>query len=177
MDAGMLILGVDPGSLRTGYGAIWSDGRAHRLVECGVIAPPPRQDLPDRLRLIADGLRQALLRLKPEALAVEDLFHAANVRTALVLGHVRGVVLLAGAEAGIPIHAYTPATVKAQVTGYGRAEKTQVALMVAHHLAGLPQQRTSDATDALAVALCHAHQLLAPVPPEALVRAARGQRP
>ena len=172
----MLILGVDPGSLRTGYGAIWSDGRAHRLLECGVIAPSSRLALPARLLLIAEGLRQTLSRLQPQALAVEDLFHAVNVRTALVLGHVRGTVLLVGAEAGIPIYAYPPATVKAQVTGYGRAEKTQVALMVAHHLAGLPPGQASDATDALAVALCHAHQLLAPVPVDPPLRA-RGQRP
>ena len=172
----MLILGVDPGSIRTGYGAIWSDGRAHRLLECGVIAPSPRLALPARLQLIAEGLRQALSRLQPQALAVEDLFHAANVRTALVLGHVRGVVLLAGAEAGIPIYAYPPATVKAQVTGYGRAEKTQVALMVGHHLAGLHPGQASDATDALAVALCHAHQLLAPVPLDPPL-GARGRRP
>jgi crossover junction endodeoxyribonuclease RuvC len=174
MDAGMLILGVDPGSLRTGYGAIWSDGRTHRLIECGVLTSSSRLDLPARLQLIAKGLRQTLMRLQPQALAVEDVFHAANVRSALVLGHVRGVVLLAGAEAGIPIHAYSPATVKAQVTGYGRAEKSQVALMVARHLVELREPQTSDATDALAVALCHAHQLLAPA---AVALRARGQRP
>jgi crossover junction endodeoxyribonuclease RuvC len=174
MDAGMLILGVDPGSLRTGYGAIRSDGRAHRLMESGVLAPSSRLPLAERLQHIADGLRQVLARLHPEALAVEDLFHAVNARSALVLGHVRGVVLLAGAEAGIPIYAYPPATVKAQVTGYGRAEKAQVALMVAHILGG-PAAEASDATDALAVALCHAHHLLAPVglPPVG----ARGPRP
>jgi crossover junction endodeoxyribonuclease RuvC len=164
MDARMLILGVDPGSWRTGYGAIDSDGRLHRLVEAGVLAPPARLALAERLRLIAEGLREVVRRLRPEALAVEDLFHAANARSALVLGHVRGVVLLTGAEAGLPIHAYPPATVKAQLTGYGRAEKAQVALMVAHHLgAAPPRTRASDAADALAVALCHAHQLLASV--------------
>jgi crossover junction endodeoxyribonuclease RuvC len=176
MDAGtMLILGIDPGSLRTGYGAIWSDGRTHRLVECGVLSASSRLDLPARLQHIAEGLRQTLERLRPQALAVEDLFHAANVRSALVLGHVRGVVLLAGAQAGIPIHAYAPATVKAQVTGHGRAEKAQVAFMVARHLAGLAAGQAADATDALAVALCHAHQLLAPVPKDSPLRA-RGPR-
>jgi crossover junction endodeoxyribonuclease RuvC len=163
MDAGMLILGVDPGSLRTGYGAIDSDGRRHRLVEAGVLAPPARAALADRLHLIAEGLRQILGRLHPDALAVEDLFHAANARSALVLGHVRGVVLLTGAEAGLPIHAYAPATVKAQITGHGRAEKAQVALMVAHHLGTGAALPAGDSSDALAVALCHAHQLLAPV--------------
>jgi crossover junction endodeoxyribonuclease RuvC len=176
MDAGMIILGVDPGSVRTGYGAIRSDGRAHRLVDCGILAPSPRLPLAERLQHIADGMRQVFGRLQPDALAVEDLFHAVNVRTALVLGHVRGVVLLAGAEAGIPIFAYPPATVKSQVTGYGRAEKTQVALMVAHLLGSARPEGASDATDALAVALCHAHRLLAPVslvPP----LGARGPRP
>jgi crossover junction endodeoxyribonuclease RuvC len=176
MDAGMLILGVDPGSVRTGYGAIWSDGRAHRLLEAGVLAPSSRLPLPERLQRIAEGLRQTLARLQPQALAVEDPFHAVSVRALLVLGHVRGVVLLAGAEAGIPIHTYAPATVKAQVTGYGRAEKAQVALMVAHLLGGPAVAEAGDAADALAVALCHAHHLLVPVPdPPPL--GARGSRP
>jgi crossover junction endodeoxyribonuclease RuvC len=175
MDAGMLILGVDPGSLRTGYGAIDSDGRRHRLVEAGVLAPPAQAALPERLRLIADGLRQLVGRLRPEVLAVEDLFHAVNARSALVLGHVRGVILLTGAEAGLPIHAYPPATVKAQLTGHGRAEKAQVALMVAHHLGTGVTAHAGDSADALAVALCHAHQLLVPVLLAA--RGARGPRP
>ena len=155
----MIILGVDPGSLRTGYGAIASDGRRHRLLEKGVLAPPPTAALSDRLRLIHDGLVEVIARLQPEALAVEDVFHAVNSRSALVLGHVRGVVLLAGAEAGLPIQAYPPATVKVQVTGYGRAQKAQVALMV-ERLLGLPGGgEAGDAADALAVALCGAHHI------------------
>ena len=155
----MIILGVDPGSLRTGYGAIASDGRRHRLIEKGVLAPPPAAPLPDRLRLIHDGLTALIARLQPEALAVEDVFHAVNSRSALVLGHVRGVVLLAGAEAGLPIQAFPPATVKVQVTGYGRAQKAQVTLMV-ERLLGLPGDgEAGDAADALAVALCGAHHV------------------
>src|SRR5439155_21080283 len=92
----MVILGVDPGSLRTGYGAIDTDGRRHRLIEKGFIAPPSRGSLPERLRLIHAGVGELIVRLRPEVLAVEDVFHAVNTRTALVLGHVRGVVLLAG---------------------------------------------------------------------------------
>jgi crossover junction endodeoxyribonuclease RuvC len=147
----MIVLGVDPGSVRTGWGAIETDGRRHRLLDKGVIAPPPRWPLPSRLRAIHDGLAELLERLRPDVLAVEDAFHSVNTRTALVLGHVRGVILLAGAEAGLPIEAFAPATVKAQVTGFGRADKAQVAFMV---LSG--KGEGGDAADALAVALCHA---------------------
>ena len=152
----MILLGVDPGSARTGWGAIDSDGRRHRLIEAGVLAPPPRLPLHDKLRFLHEGLAAAIARHAPCALAVEDVFHATNTRTALVLGHVRGVVLLAGAAAGLLVSAFPPATVKVQVTGFGRAEKSQVALMVSRILA-LEEQPAGDATDALAVALCHAH--------------------
>ena len=152
----MIILGVDPGSLRTGFGAIETDGRRHRLLEMGTLAPSPRLELPIRLRAIHAGLTQVIARCRPDVLAVEDVFHAVNARSALVLGHVRGVVLLAGADAGLPVSAFPPATVKVQVTGFGRAEKSQVALMVSRILA-LEEQTAGDATDALAVALCHAH--------------------
>lgn len=156
----MIILGVDPGSIRTGYGIIDSDGRRHRLLDKGVLKPPPRASLPERLRHIHDGLAELIVRHNPDVLAVEDVFHAANTRTALVLGHVRGVVLLAGAQAGLDIRALPPATVKEQVTGYGLADKTQVAFMVARHL-GLPGEgEAGDAADALAVALCEAQRSL-----------------
>ncbi len=158
----MIILGVDPGSLRTGYGAIATDGHRHRLVEDGVLAPPQSAALHEKLRFLHAGITAVITRLRPDALAVEDIFHAANTRSALVLGHVRGVVLLAGAEAGVPVHAFAPATVKQQVTGYGRAQKSQVALMVCRIL-GLPGDGVAgDATDALAVALCGAHQVALP---------------
>jgi crossover junction endodeoxyribonuclease RuvC len=153
----MVILGVDPGSVRTGYGAIDTDGRRHRLVERGFIAPPPRLSLHERLRHIHEGIATLIARLHPDALAVEDVFHAVNTRTALVLGHVRGVVLLAGAEAGLTVHEFAPATVKQQVTGFGRAEKGQVAFMVARMLDLPGDGEPGDAADALAVALCHAH--------------------
>jgi len=152
----MIVLGVDPGSLRTGWGAIDTDGRRHHLLEMGVIAPAARLPLPDRLRAIHEGITGLVQRFHPDVLAVEDTFHSVNTKTALVLGHVRGVVLLAGAQAGLPIEAFAPATVKAQVTGFGRADKAQVAYMVTRILA-LPQDAPAgDAADALAVALCHA---------------------
>jgi crossover junction endodeoxyribonuclease RuvC len=150
----MIVLGVDPGSVRTGFGAVETDGRRHRLVEAGILSPGPRLSLPEKLRHIHAGVARLIERLRPDALAVEDVFHAANTRTALVLGHVRGVVLLAGAQAGLPVLEYPPATVKLQVTGSGRAEKSQVAFMVTRIL-DLPQEAPpGDATDALAVALC-----------------------
>lgn len=168
----MIILGVDPGSIRTGYGAIESDGRQHHLLEMGVLVPPAIA-LPERLRFIHEGLGAILTRLRPQAMAVEDLFHAVNVRSALVLGHVRGVILLAGAEAGIPVHAFSPATVKAQITGFGRAEKRQVALMVSRLLALPGEIAAGDSTDALAVALCRAQ--MGPME-EALAAAGAGRR-
>lgn len=161
----MIILGADPGSLRTGYGAIDSDGWRHRVVAQGVIAPPPRAALPEKLRLIHAQLADLIERLGAEALAVEGIFHAANARSALVLGHVRGVVLLAGAQAGLLISEFPPATVKSAVTGNGRAEKSQVAFMVTRLLALGAAQKPGDATDALAVALCHAHHLQRPGAP------------
>jgi len=150
----MLVLGVDPGSQRTGYGLVETDGRRHRMAECGALAPGGRLPLPDRLRHIHRGLADLIARARPDALAIEDCFHSANTRTALVLGHVRGVVLLAGAEAGLPVHEFPPATVKLQVTGSGRAEKMQVAYMVTRLLSLPAEAEAGDATDALAVALC-----------------------
>jgi crossover junction endodeoxyribonuclease RuvC len=154
----MIVLGVDPGSLRTGYGAVESDGRRHRLIEMGALTPGQRLALPDKLRHIHEGVMALIERLRPDVIAVEDVFHAANTRTALVLGHVRGVVLLAGSRAGLPVHEYPPATVKQQVTGFGRAEKGQVAFMVTRLLELEAEAEPGDATDALAVALCFACQ-------------------
>ncbi len=153
----MIILGVDPGSLRTGYGVIETDGRRHALIEKGVLAPAAKLGLPERLHFIHCGISAVIARISPDALAVEDLFHSVNTRSALVLGHVRGAVLLAGAAAGVPVTAFAPATVKVQVTGFGRAEKAQVAMMVSRLLGLEGDGEAGDACDALAVALCHAH--------------------
>jgi crossover junction endodeoxyribonuclease RuvC len=153
----MVILGVDPGSVRTGYGVIEVRHREYRLIEAGVVRVPPKAELSERLSAIHRGVSAIITRVVPDLLAVEDVFHAVNARTALILGHVRGVVLLAGAQAGLAVMAYAPATVKNEVTGNGRADKAQVAFMV-NRLLKLPVTRKAgDATDALAVALCHAH--------------------
>jgi len=153
-----VILGIDPGSRRTGYGAIALANGHWQLLDRGVVAPPASLPLEQKLHEIHAYVLALLDRLQPDVLAVEDVFHAANTRTALVLGHVRGVVLLAGAEAGLPVCAYPPATVKLEVTGSGRAEKSQVAYMVARQLALKERGEAGDAADALAVALCHAHR-------------------
>lgn len=150
----MTILGVDPGSVRTGWGVIETEGRAPRLLAKGVLVPGRRLPLPARLRLVHDGIAEVIARHQPTLLAVEDAFHSANTRTALVLGHVRGVVLLAGAEAGVAIAEFPPATVKLQTAGFGGADKAQVAFMVARHLHLPGEGEAGDAADALAVALC-----------------------
>jgi crossover junction endodeoxyribonuclease RuvC len=153
----LIILGVDPGSVRTGYGLIESNGRRHRLIETGVLVPPRRAELPARLHFVRSGLTAIIDRTRPDILAVEDLFHAVNTRSAIVLAHVRGVIVEAGAAAGLTVHAFAPATVKVQVTGFGQAEKAQVALMVTRLLELTAEAPAGDATDALAVAICGAH--------------------
>jgi crossover junction endodeoxyribonuclease RuvC len=152
------VLGVDCGSERTGYGVIDSDGSAHQLITAGVIRTRTSESFESRLVEIARGLRDVIQRYSPAAAAVEQVFYAANVRTALKLAHVRGVALLAIAEAGLQLGEYSPLEVKTSVVGYGRAGKPQVKLMVAS-LLGLDFAIDSeDACDALAVAICHATQ-------------------
>ena len=151
----MRICGIDPGSERTGYGCIETDGRRYRLVTAGTIAAPPRLPFPDRLAVIHDGLVRLFRRHRPEWVAVEDLFFARNVRSALKLGHARGVVLLAACRAGLPISEYTPTEIKRSVVGYGRAEKPQVQQMVKLLLSLDALPSPHDVADALAVAICH----------------------
>jgi crossover junction endodeoxyribonuclease RuvC len=153
------VFGIDPGSVRTGYGCVDTDGSRHRLVTCGVLATPARAALPDKLRVIHDGLLKLIRAAAPDCVAIENLFHARNVRSALVLGHARGVAMLAAVEAGVPISEYTPAEIKLAVVGYGRAEKAQLQHMV-QVLAGFDARvARHDAADALAVAICHAHSM------------------
>jgi crossover junction endodeoxyribonuclease RuvC len=150
------VLGIDCGSERTGYGVIESDGLDHRLLIAGVILTSPKTPFERRLAEISSGLRALIRRHEPDSAAVEEVFHAANVKTALKLAHVRGIALLAIADAGVAFAEYSPLEVKMSVVGYGRAEKCQVQLMV-QSLLGLPQIiESEDASDALAVAICHA---------------------
>jgi crossover junction endodeoxyribonuclease RuvC len=151
------IFGIDPGSERTGYGCVETDGRRHHLVACGAITSPAGDPFPLRLARIHRELTALLLTCRPECVAIENLFHANNARSALKLGHARGVAMLAAIQAGCEVVEYTPAEVKRAVVGYGRAEKQQVQQMITL-LLGLDQPPTPfDASDALAVAICHLH--------------------
>jgi crossover junction endodeoxyribonuclease RuvC len=156
------VFGIDPGSDRTGFGCIDSDGRRHRLVQCGAVRAGVGATFPDQLQIIYRELTALLDEYEPECVAIESIFHAVNARSALKLGHARGVAMLAAIEAGVTVVEYTPAAIKRSVVGYGRAEKTQVAQMVKLLLGldAIPQPL--DATDALAVAICHLHNGAAP---------------
>ena len=168
----MKIFGIDPGSERTGYGCIETDGSRHQLVTCGAITSRPSTPFPDKLLAIHTRLSALLRDCRPHAVAIENLFFATNVRSALKLGHARGVAMLAAVEAGVPVVEYTPAEIKRAVVGYGRAEKHQVQQMVKLIL-GLPRPPSPhDAADALAVAICHVHSRL---PPPLAPGAARGR--
>lgn len=155
----MRILGIDPGSQVTGFGVIDTDGTRHRLVEQGVIRTQPRSRFPEKLRSIHEKLVEVVERVSPDEVVVEDLFYATNVKSALKLGHVRGVVILAAVLRGIPVREYAPLEVKQAVVGYGRADKWQVQKMVATLLELDAPPEPHDAADALAAAICHAHQL------------------
>ena len=165
----MIILGLDPGSMATGYGVV--DSRPGRLTVLahGTIRPPRNLPFLDRLPFIAVALERIVDSAHPETAAAEDLFCARDSRTAIKLGHVRAAALLPVLRAGVPVHAYSPRRVKLAVAGYGGAEKEQVRRMV-RILLGLKDERLSyDASDALAVAICHAHTA-----PSHSIRAAAG---
>lgn len=153
----MTVLGIDPGTAVVGYGVVAADqpGRLARLVECGVIRTPARTPLPARLLAIHEGLTELFARHRPTALAVEDIFYGTNVRTTAVLGHARGVILLAGALAGIPVFEYPPASIKKAIVGRGAAQKSQVGFMVAKLLGLKTAPTPADAADGVAVALTH----------------------
>jgi crossover junction endodeoxyribonuclease RuvC len=155
----MRVLGIDCGSERTGFGVIESDGRAHRMIAAGVIRTDPKLAFERRLMQIAARLREIIRAHAPDCGAVEEVFHAQNAKSALKLAHVRGVALLALAEAGIDVGEYSPLEVKVSVVGYGRAEKHQVQRMVRHLLREETLQ-PEDAADALAAAICHANHRL-----------------
>ncbi|MBX3174552.1 MAG: crossover junction endodeoxyribonuclease RuvC [Gemmatimonadaceae bacterium] len=154
----MLILGIDPGTAVTGYGVVRA-GTTPELVECGVIRTKADRPLPERLRDIADGVGELVERHRPGAMAVEDVFYARNVRTTLVLGHARGVILLAGARAGIEIHEYPPAEIKKAIAGTGAATKTQIQFMLTKLLRLKTAPQPADAADGVAAALTCAMRL------------------
>src|SRR5207249_1322041 len=146
-----------PGSERTGYGCVETDGSRHRIVICGAITAPASASFADKLFQIHSRLTVLIAECRPDSVAIETLFHAVNVRSALKLGHARGVAMLAAVQAGLPVMEYTPAEIKRAVVGYGRAEKPQVQQMVKLLLGLAEVPSPHDAADALAVAICHVH--------------------
>ncbi|HEX8091806.1 MAG TPA: crossover junction endodeoxyribonuclease RuvC [Blastocatellia bacterium] len=149
------VMGVDPGSDTTGYGVIDSDGRHYHLVEYAGIRAPARFTFAERLYIISQKLEEVIERLRPQACAVEETFFAVNVKSALKLGHVRGVAIVAAVRAGVEVAEYSPLEVKSALVGYGRAEKHQVQEMVRLLLGLKEAPEPLDASDALAVAICH----------------------
>jgi crossover junction endodeoxyribonuclease RuvC len=154
----MRVLGIDCGTEYTGYGVVELEHSGGLVcVTCGAIKVSAREAMPLRLSKIFNGLTEIIRAHEPERVALEDVFYALNVKSALKLGQVRGVAMLAAAAAGLEVAEYAPLTIKAAVVGYGKAEKHQVQQMVTRllHLAEVPQP--ADAADALAIAICHLH--------------------
>ena len=152
------VLGLDPALAgATGYGVVELQGQAARMLRFGALRFPARASFSERLREIHQMVAQLVDEFAPDAVAVESVFTALNMRTALRLAEVRGVILLAAAQADIPAHSYSPREVKASVTGFGGASKLQMQQMVKAQLGLCEQPEPADAADALAVALCHAH--------------------
>jgi crossover junction endodeoxyribonuclease RuvC len=150
-----LVLGLDPGSLRLGYGLIETNGSQLLHREHGVFVASPKGELATRLLHLHGRLSELLERVRPDAVGIERVFAAQNARSALVLGQARGIVLLAVAQHGLSLAEYAPAEVKLAVTGHGRASKLQLAAMVERLLGGRPDSQSLDASDALAIAICH----------------------
>ena len=172
----MRIFGIDPGSARTGYGCVETDGRRHHLVAYGAIAAAGADAFPERLARIHRELARLLAECRPDEVAIENVFHAVNARSALKLGHARGVAMLAAVEAGCAIVEYTPTQIKRAIVGYGHAEKQQIQQMI-KLLLGLDRVPSpNDAADALAVAICHS-QLALPAGLAAEAPARRSKAP
>ncbi len=157
MSAAAVVIGIDPGTHHTGYGVITEQGGQPVALDWGVISPRPSLSLPDKLQTIYSALQACLDTHHPDVLAVEELFFAKNVRSAVTLAHARGVALLAAAAVGLEVIAYSPLEIKQAVVGYGRADKRQVQTMVQVLLKISGPMPAEDAADALAIALCHLH--------------------
>ncbi len=153
----MRVLGVDCGGEYTGFGVVEGDGRVLTCLTAGAIRLAPREALELRLKKVFDGLSALITEYRPDVVAIEDVFYSVNAKSALKLGHVRGVAMMSAAQHGLSVAAYAPLAIKSAVVGYGRAEKSQVQVMVARllHLDQIPQP--ADAADALAIAICHIH--------------------
>jgi crossover junction endodeoxyribonuclease RuvC len=168
----MRVLGLDPGSRRTGYGVVERHGNQMRVLAHGTIVPAARLDLPHRLHAIATQAGEAIDLWEPDAVVVEEAFYHESVRSTLVLGHVRGALLVAAVARGRAVAEYSPREIKLSVAGSGSASKEQVAFMVRRLLA-LKGPLAADAADALAAALCHLHRARHSEPARAASAAAR----
>jgi crossover junction endodeoxyribonuclease RuvC len=171
--AAVRILGIDPGSLRLGYGVVECarGGATVAYVECGVISAPARDARAVRLGEIGRGLRELIEEVRPDVVAMEEAFFGVNVQSTLALGEARGVALFIAAEHGLTVTGYPPATVKKSVVGHGRATKEQIGFLV-RALLSLRRTPEPDAADALAIAICHARSM----PPQRRPRVLRGGR-
>ena len=172
----MRIFGIDPGSVRTGYGCIEANGSRRALICSGAIVPPARTAFPEKLRLIHLELAALLADARPDCVAIESLFHGLNTRSAFALAHARGVMLLAATQLAMPVVEYAPAEIKRAVVGFGRAEKPQVQQMVTLLLGLAAPPTPFDVSDALAVALCHANTATSIIPQADASPFARGRR-
>ena len=155
----LIILGIDPGLATTGFGLIKTKGQQVKHIKCGTIDTPAKTELSKRLVTIFKKTNELIKKYRPDIVAVEDLFFCKNVKTALQVGHARGVVLLAAEQNKLPAYEYTPLQVKQAITSYGRAEKSQVQEMVKIILNLKTIPKPDDAADALAVAITCAHSL------------------
>ncbi|HBM81273.1 MAG: crossover junction endodeoxyribonuclease RuvC [Clostridiales bacterium] len=153
----MIILGIDPGIAILGYGVIKYEKDKLYMINYGALITKPSSTMPERLSILYRGLKDIINKYKPDDLAVEELFFNKNVKTALTVGHARGVSLLCAYEAGLNIFEYTPLQVKQSIVGYGRADKMQIQQMVKAILGLKTIPKPDDAADALAIAICHAH--------------------
>jgi len=151
----MRIIGIDPGTGILGFGVIDASGGQFELVTAGVIKTPPHTPLDERLEEIYDGLTEIIAETKPQAMSIEKLFFARNVTTAMAVSHARGVAMLAGRKAGLPIAEYTPLQIKQTLTGYGKADKKQMQEMVRLQLNLKYTPKPDDAADGLAAAITY----------------------
>ena len=153
----MIILGIDPGFAIVGVGIIEYKGNKFRTIDYFALTTKAHTPIEERLKIIYEGIADAINKYKPDFIAIEELFFNNNAKTAIQVGQARGVILLAGVNANIPIYEYTPLQVKQAVVGYGRAEKKQIQQMVKAILNLSEIPKPDDVADALAIAVCHAH--------------------
>lgn len=156
----MKILGIDPGFAIVGYGILTYDNKKFTPLDYGVITTGKDVPFSKRLKMLYESLSLLILKEKPDYVAVEELFFNTNVKTAIDVGHARGVILLAAENLNVPLYEYTPLQIKQALTGYGRADKFQMQQMVKNFLGLAAVPRPDDAADALAVAICHGHSLI-----------------